>query len=134
LLRLEAAGKPTLSVATPPEFKDGIAGIWSPEELLVGAVASCYELTLVAVAERRSVPLHGLDVEATGHLERVPAGGYGFTVLELNAALTTEPGFEAEATEVAQLAKEHCIVERALEVPVHLRLEVSAKALDPVPA
>ena len=70
----------------------------------------------------------------TGHLERVPAGGYGFTVLELNAALTTEPGFEAEATEVAQLAKEHCIVERALEVPVHLRLEVSAKALDPVPA
>ena len=47
---ISCAGKPDVQVATPPEFKHGVAGVWSPEELLVGAVAACYELTLVAIA------------------------------------------------------------------------------------
>lgn len=134
LLRLGAPEKPPLRVATPPEFKDGIAGIWSPEELLVGAVAACYELTLVAIAERRGVPLHTLEVDATGHLEHVPTGGYGFTVIELDVELATDPGFEAEAGEVARLAEEHCIVGGALEVPVHVRLETRARRFEAVPA
>jgi organic hydroperoxide reductase OsmC/OhrA len=121
LLRLGALGKPALRVATPPEFKDGIPGIWSPEDLLVGSLAACYELTLVAFAERHSVPLHTLRVDATGHLERRPEGGYGFTVLELDVDLVTDPGRELDAEEVAHLAKKHCIVGRALEAPVRLR-------------
>jgi hypothetical protein len=28
-----APGKPEPEVATPPEFKGGIAGVWSPEDL-----------------------------------------------------------------------------------------------------
>jgi organic hydroperoxide reductase OsmC/OhrA len=134
LLRLGAAEKPLLRVATPPEFKDGIQGVWSPEELLVGAVASCYELTLVAIAGRRGVPLHTLEVDATGHLEHAPKGGYGFTVIELDVELATDPGFEEEAADVARLAKEHCIIGRALQVPVHLRLETRPRRFDAVPA
>ena len=91
LLRLGAREKPALRVATPPEFKNGIPGIWSPEDLLVGSLAACYELTLVALAERHGVPLHTLRVDATGHLERGPDGGYGFASLELDVELTTAP-------------------------------------------
>ena len=40
--------KPDLTVATPPEFKNGVPGVWSPEDLLVASVASCYAVTLVA--------------------------------------------------------------------------------------
>ena len=29
LTQVTAAGKPDLEVATPPEFKDGVAGVWS---------------------------------------------------------------------------------------------------------
>jgi organic hydroperoxide reductase OsmC/OhrA len=122
LLRLGAPEKPALRVVTPPEFKDGIPGIWSPEELLVGSLATCFELTLVAIADRLGVPLHTVEVAATGHLEQVPEeGGYAFTVLELEVDLATDSGRELDAEEVAQLAKRHCIVGRALEVPVHLR-------------
>jgi organic hydroperoxide reductase OsmC/OhrA len=121
LLRLGAPEKPALRVATPPELKDGIPGIWSPEDLLVGSLAACYELTLVAFAERHGVPLHTLAVDATGHLERRTEGGYGFTVLELDVDLTTDPGRELDAEEVALLAKKHCIVGIALDVPVHVR-------------
>ena len=41
LTRLSAVDKVDLHVATPPEFHGGLPGIWSPEELLVGAAASC---------------------------------------------------------------------------------------------
>lgn len=131
LLRLGAPEKPALRVVTAPEFKDGIPGIWSPEELLVGSLAACYELTLVAIAERLGVPLHALEVAATGHLEHVPEGGYGFTVLELDVDVATDPGRELDAEEVAHLAKRHCTVGRALEVPVHLRrLEARAVSFE----
>ena len=36
----EAHGE-RLEVATPPEFRSGLAGYWSPEDLLVVAVTSC---------------------------------------------------------------------------------------------
>ena len=121
LLRLGAPEKHALRVATPPEFKDGIGGIWSPEDLLVGSLAACYELTLVAIAERLGVPLHTLEVDAVGHLEHAPKGGYSFTALELDVDLATDHGRELDAEEVALLAKKQCIVGRALEVPIHLR-------------
>jgi hypothetical protein len=31
-LTLEAPGKPALRIATPPEFRNGVRGAWSPEE------------------------------------------------------------------------------------------------------
>lgn len=129
LVRLRAPEKPPFRVATPPEFKDGIPGIWSPEELLVGALASCYQLTLLAVAEQRGLPIHTLDVSAAGHLERAASGGYGFTIIDLVVELTTDPGREAEAEDVAHHARRVCAVGRALEVPVLLLVKPRALAL-----
>ena len=37
---VRAAGKPDLEVSSPPEFK-GEAGIWTPEDLFVGALNTC---------------------------------------------------------------------------------------------
>src|SRR5919198_6646339 len=62
LTRASAFDKPDLRIATPPQFRRGVPGVWSPEELLVAAVASCFALTLAAVAERMEVPLLALDV------------------------------------------------------------------------
>lgn len=124
LLRLRVRRKPALAVAIPPELGEGIAGIWRPEELLVGSLAASYELTLVSIAERRGLPLHALEIAATGHVERAAAGGYGFTALRLDVELETDAGREFDAEEAALLSKEHCIVVRALDVPVHLRLEM----------
>jgi organic hydroperoxide reductase OsmC/OhrA len=133
LLRLGEPTKPDLLIGTPPEFQDGIAGIWSPEDLLVGALASCYELTLLALAEGRGVPVHALDVAATGQLERSP-GADGLTVVELDVELVTDPEHELELEELARVAKEHSIVGRALAVPVRLRVESQARSREAVPA
>jgi organic hydroperoxide reductase OsmC/OhrA len=122
-LTLEAPGKTAITVATPPDFKDGVPGVWSPEELLVGSLATCFELTLVAIADYRGVPISALEVDAKGYLERKD-DRYQFLVIEVDAKLATDPEHEHEAGEIAALAKERCIVGVALSTPVVLSAEV----------
>jgi organic hydroperoxide reductase OsmC/OhrA len=122
-------GKDDLEVATPPEFKGGIEGVWSPEDLLVGSVATCFTVTLVAVAERRSVPLRGLDVGASGRVTHRDDGRFGFTEVVLEVGLATDPGFEQAAVEAAEAAERGCLVAASLDFPVRLELEVRTAPL-----
>lgn len=124
-LALEAPGKPSLSVASPPEFKGGIPGVWSPEELLIGALAACFERTVVAIAAHRGIPLHAVKVDATGHVLRKETK-YHFSLFELDVDLETDPGREHEVERIAELAHERCLVESALDVPVHLSVDAHA--------
>jgi organic hydroperoxide reductase OsmC/OhrA len=125
-LELTATDKPTLEVATPPDFKGGVHGVWSPEELLVGSLATCLELTLVAIAEHRRVPLHGVAVDATGQLERRD-GRYRFAVIELDVEAETDAEHAHELEELVVLAKERCIVGETLTAPIQLTVEVRAR-------
>jgi organic hydroperoxide reductase OsmC/OhrA len=120
---LESSGKPSLSVAAPPDFRGGVRGAWSPEELLVGSLATCFELTLTSIAEHVRLPLHAVEIDATGHLEG-KAGRYHFVAIELDARVVTDPEREQDVLDLAELVRERCIVENALKTPVSLDLEV----------
>ena len=52
----------------PPEFRGGTPGMWSPEDLLVAAVASCYSLTLEAIAVHRGIEFQYVDVRGIGFI------------------------------------------------------------------
>lgn len=119
-----AAQKPPLAIAVPAEFRGGVAGYWSPEELLVAAVASCYELTLRSIADRRRLDFTQLDVRATGHVTQLARGRIGFLAIELDVRIECELGDEGIAEAAAHKAHELCIVGQALEVPVELKLEL----------
>ena len=122
-LTLEAPGKPVLRVTSPPEFRGGTSGVWTPEELLVGSLATCFERTLVAIAEYRGIPLHTVRVDATGHVQRKDSQ-YRFMLFELDVELETDAGREHDTEHIAELAHERCLVESALDVPVHLSVDV----------
>jgi organic hydroperoxide reductase OsmC/OhrA len=38
---VESSKKPDLQVATPPDFKGGVRGVWSPEELPRKRTSGC---------------------------------------------------------------------------------------------
>jgi organic hydroperoxide reductase OsmC/OhrA len=116
--------KPDLTVATPPEFKNGVPGVWSPEDLLVASVASCFAVTLVAVAERRELPLHELQVSGTGHLTARDDGRFGFVAIELTARIKTDALTLAGMERAAKHAERGCLVSMALDVPVHVEVLV----------
>ena len=121
-----------LSVATPPEFRGGIHGMWSPEHLLVSAVSSCFALTLAGVADRRQIPLHDVAIRGVGHITRRADARFGFVVVELAVEITTEEGFEDHARRAARAAESGCLIAQALRIPIEIELEVRAAAPTPV--
>jgi organic hydroperoxide reductase OsmC/OhrA len=127
LVTIESGNKPRIAVATPPEFRDGIADVWSPEDMLVAATATCYALTLSAIAERRSIPIWDVSVLGAGHVSRRADHVFGFIVIELAVEVTTEAGRETDVEQVAELAEHGCIVNDALKVPVEVELKVRTR-------
>ena len=124
LTRAAARGKPELEVATPPVFPGGIEGVWSPEDLLVAAAATCFVVTLVAVAEKRELSLLGIEVAASGRLGGREDGRYGFISVELTAAIETLAGSEELAESVARSAERNCLIAASLDVPVDLKVDI----------
>jgi organic hydroperoxide reductase OsmC/OhrA len=119
-----APGRDVLRVVTPPEFRGGIEGEWSPEDLLVAATASCFILTLTAIAERHEVMFEDVRVSGTGHISRRDDGRYGFVAIELDAEIFAPAGAQRTVKLVAEEAEQKCIVSMALDIPVHVAVIV----------
>ncbi len=114
---LGSADKPVLRVASPPEFK-GEAGVWTPEDLLVGAANVCTMTTFVAFADRRGFRFESYVSEAEGVLE-MAAGGFRFTRIVVRPRIVVADAAAAEvARAILDEAHAACIVANSLQAPV----------------
>lgn len=116
-------GKQPLEVAVPPEFGGPDSGVWSPEDLLVGAVAACYAVTLEGAGERFGLPVQTIEVDGVGHVQKGPKGSV-FTLIELHVTVEADEASLPAVEEAVRQAEERCLVRRALQIPVQLKLEV----------
>jgi organic hydroperoxide reductase OsmC/OhrA len=126
-VRVVTADKPTLEVAVPVEFRNGLPGYWSPEEMLVAATASCYVLTFRSLTHRRGVPVEDLEVTGTGHITRRADGRFGFVLVELHVSVATDADHADAVADLARAAERGCLGGRALGVPVELELDVRTR-------
>jgi peroxiredoxin-like protein len=60
----------TIEVATPPQFPQGIEGIWSPEHLLTAAVESCFMTTFLSIAENSKLQFSSFKCHSKGKLDK----------------------------------------------------------------
>jgi organic hydroperoxide reductase OsmC/OhrA len=119
-------GKSSIEIATPQEFNGTHPDRWSPEDFLVAAVASCYAVTLVALAGRREIPLHALSINAEGAVGRRNNGPLGFDDVDLHVIAATDPGREDDLCKLAVRAEESCLVSAACRIPVRLTFVVDS--------
>lgn len=98
---------------SPPAF-GGLDGRWTPEDLLLCAVASCYTTTFRAVAENSKFEYTDLQVEVDGGIRKADSG-YNFTEIIIRANLTiSQPEEQARAIKLLHKAEGLCLVSRAL--------------------
>lgn len=100
---------PEVATTPPPQF-DGPEGYWSPETMLVAALANCFIFTFRAVSRGSRFEWLRLECKVVGVLEKVD-GVTQFSKFETHATLTVAPG--ADAAKAAQLLEksEHaCLV------------------------
>jgi organic hydroperoxide reductase OsmC/OhrA len=121
---LVAEGVPPIGSAPPVEF-DGPGDSWSPESLLVAALADCFVLTFRAVARASHFEWNNLECRAEGKLDRLQ-GISRFVSFRVSAHLTIPAGAD-EATGRALLAKSEraCLVTNSLVAPVELLVEIA---------
>jgi len=127
--RVEASleGRPALEVATPAEFKGGVVGRWTPEDLLVASAATCWQLTFLALADRRGIPVRALELDAVGEVTTREDRRFTFTGIDLDVRIETEPGQVDAARAAAEEAEPLCIVGIVLDLPVRVRIEVATR-------
>lgn len=104
---------PTLETFPPPEF-DGPSGYWSPESLLLAAIADCYVLSFRAVARASKLEWQSLSVQVEGVLDRVE-GVTRFVAFTLSPRLfVCSPDAEHLARTVLDKAKRVCLITNSL--------------------
>jgi len=97
----------------PTEF-GGLEGRWTPEELLLAAVAGCYTTTLRAIAGTAQFNFTDLQVEASGSIRKAESG-YNFSQIIVRPSLKIASAEERErALELLKRAEKLCLVSRAI--------------------
>ena len=120
---LAAAGKPGITVGSPPEFR-GFPDNWSPEDLLVGSLNTCLMLTFFALAQSKGVVPVAYQSSAEGLLENVE-GKYRIT--EVTVTPTVVLKSEADLDVARELMKEkveaNCFITNSISGKVKLSPE-----------
>ena len=112
-------GLDSIPSAPPVEF-GGPGNRWSPETLLVAAVADCFILSFRAIARTSKFPWITLNCEVEGTLER-GEGKTSFTEFVLHATLHVPPDTNEErAHRILQKAEESCLITNSLSGTIHL--------------
>jgi organic hydroperoxide reductase OsmC/OhrA len=120
-----------LASDTPAEF-DGPGDRWSPETLLVGAVADCFVLTFRSIAKFSRLPWLSLTCMATGTLDRVDRAAQ-FTSFVVHASLVVPAGTDQEqARRLMERAEHTCLVSNSLKATC--RFDSDVRAVEPIPA
>lgn len=114
---------PTLTTAVPSQF-GGPGDQWSPETLLVAAVADCFVLTFRVIATTSKLTWSHLDCDADGVLDRAD-GVLRFTELHLRARLVLPTTEDADrARQFLEKAEAKCLVSNSLVARPTLTTEI----------
>ena len=81
-----------LHFTAPPQF-GGVQGRWTPEDLLLTAIGSCFATTFRALAEYSTLSYTDLEVEVAGTVQKA-VSGYVFKEIVTRAYLAFDPAPE----------------------------------------
>jgi peroxiredoxin-like protein len=110
---LKVADLPEIISSPPLEF-GGPGGQWSPETLLVAAVADCFILSFRAIAKASHMEWTELLCEASGTLNREDRVTH-FTHMTVSAVLTVPSGTDTEKAEkLLHKAEASCLISNSL--------------------
>jgi len=117
-------GKPTIEVATPPEFK-GHEGMWTPEELFVASVNICIKTTFLYYAQKNDFEFLSYESDAEGTLESV-GNQFMFSVIKVRPKIKVRFDNQIEkAKELIKLSEKNCLISNSIKTKVEVEPEIA---------
>jgi peroxiredoxin-like protein len=115
IARTDSAPSAILFTA-PPQF-GGLEGRWTPEDLLLTAVASCYTTTFRALAEYSKFEYADLEVEVDARARKSDSGYRFSEIVTRPSLIVTSEEDKDRANRLLAKTQQLCLVARALSVP-----------------
>jgi organic hydroperoxide reductase OsmC/OhrA len=120
---LSAEGLPGLRSAAPAEF-GGPGDQWSPESLLVGAIASCFVLTFRFVARAENLQWVRLDCYVDATLDRRERA-LQFTKATVHVRLLVPAATDAAlCKQLLERAERECLIANSLRCERELQVKI----------
>ncbi len=105
----------------------GLQGRWTPEQLLLCALAGCFTTTFNDVARGAKFEYTDLEVEIEGAVRRSRTNGCNFTEILIRPRLTVDSEEQREAgLALLRRTKALCLISRAVTIPQTLEPVVEA--------
>ncbi|OZU88501.1 hypothetical protein CIL03_12715 [Virgibacillus indicus] len=119
------AGNLKTKISIPPEM-DGPGIGTNPDEMLLGAAATCYLITLAAMIERAELPLAEMSLESEGIVD-VTKGVFTYKKIIHKPSVTLKnSASDKEHTMLKKLvekAEKSCMISRAIQGNVEIELQ-----------
>ncbi|MGE6258518.1 OsmC family protein [Heyndrickxia sporothermodurans] len=123
------AGNLKTKISIPPEM-DGPGIGTNPDEMLLGAAATCYIITLAAMMERRQIPVTSLTQHSEGIVEVVKGIITYKKIIHRPKVILKKECSEEQIEKVNQLtvlAEKSCMISRALQGNVEIEVDASVE-------
>ncbi|UOR11141.1 OsmC family protein [Halobacillus amylolyticus] len=119
------ADKLKTKISIPKEMDGPDIGT-NPDEMLLGAAATCYIISLAAMIERAQLPLKEMDMESEGIVD-VTDGIFTYKkIVHRPRVVLTNDASQKELTRLQKLvdkAEESCMISKAIQGNVELEME-----------
>ena len=116
-------GLEDIQVSPPAQF-GGPGDEWSPEDLLMSAVSSCFIFSFRAITAASKFDWVSIECEATGVLDKVERS-FKFTDVTSVVKLVIAEGTSVEkAALLLQKAEDSCLINNSLSANCHLEFEI----------
>lgn len=123
------AGKLQTKVSIPPEM-DGPGVGTNPDEMLLGAAATCYVITLAAMIERANLPLQEMSLDSEGIVEVKDNVITYKRIIHKPTVVLTNQASEKDyriLTRLVERAETSCMISRAIKGNVEIELHPTIK-------
>lgn len=125
-VRISSSGLPSIDTAPPVEF-GGPGDQWSPETLLVAAVADCFILSFRSITRAARFSWLNLECAVTGSLEKAE-GQLRFTRFVVHARLKLDSAADQEKAEkLLHKAEQACLITNSLLGESELEVEITTQ-------
>ncbi|MBB6453880.1 peroxiredoxin-like protein [Salirhabdus euzebyi] len=121
------AGNLKTKISIPPEMNGPGEGT-NPDEMLLGAAATCYIITLAAMIERAGLPLLKMSHESEGIVEFAKGVITYKKIIHMPTVVLGSSATEKQMRELKLLtekAEKSCMISRAIQGNVEIELKAS---------
>ncbi|KIL50237.1 hypothetical protein KP77_16120 [Jeotgalibacillus alimentarius] len=122
------AGNLKTDISIPPEMNGPGIGT-NPDEMLLGAAATCYIITLAAKLERAGITPAEMTLESEGIVEVNDKGVITYKMIIHRPYVKSESVHQKKIERYMEQSEESCMISRALKGNVDIRLEKKFESL-----